>query len=141
MGREQKMWPKEMHSNPGFCTQLCNFRFFSSEKLSLIEQSSLSPPQPPFSFYIILIHCVTLFYLLFPSLECKLLREWALPILIMVLHCLAHGWCSVFTERMNEASHSSIRRLSFFFLPRMDTITLSHESYKASIRQYLHSTF
>lgn len=29
--------------------------------------------------------CYLLFYLLFPSLECNLLREWALPILIMVL--------------------------------------------------------
>lgn len=98
----------------------------SSEKLSLVGYSSLVISIAATFFFPFITDslCYFLFHLLFPSLECKLLEDRALPILTSqhLVHCMAHGWCSIFTIWMNGASHLSTLRLSFFLLLRMGII-------------------
>lgn len=121
------MGPKDLHSYPGFCTQLlCNFRKSwspprnpSSEELFLVEWALCrSPTQPPSSFHSILVHLLLLTVLSSVShSRGYLLEDRVLPILIMVL-VLARLTAGT-QYLLNDWWGISTGSLSFFFLTRL----------------------
>lgn len=86
------------HDLPLMCPILRKAFPFRVENLVSLSVTFLFPYKTNSMRYI-------LFYLLFPSLECKLLEGRALPILIMILS-LPGSWMALnITELINEAGH------------------------------------